>query len=97
MKTSKQLRAKTRVLCAVASGLVWFSATGTAQTFTTIKSFGTPSNVTGSYPRSSWREDRTARFTARLPRGSTALSGGQLFPLMRVPVQRPTSFCRCSG
>ena len=32
MKTSKQSPAKGRMLCALASGLVWLSATGTAQT-----------------------------------------------------------------
>ena|SRR5438046_10663174 len=34
------------------AGLVWLSATGTAQTFTTIKSFGILTNVTGYNPRS---------------------------------------------
>jgi hypothetical protein len=41
---------KTRVLCAMASGLVWLSATATAQTFTTINSFGILTNVTGFNP-----------------------------------------------
>ena len=45
-ETSRQLWAKTRVLCAVALGLIWANASATAQTFTTIKNFGFLTNVT---------------------------------------------------
>ena len=50
MKTLEQLSAKAGLLCAIALGLA--GATATAQTFTTLKSFGILTNVTGRNPHS---------------------------------------------
>src|SRR6185503_6235610 len=54
MNPLKQLSAKSGLICAVALGLVWANATASAQTFTTIKNFGSGilTNIAGLYPYS---------------------------------------------
>src|SRR6188472_3558824 len=52
MKTMIQLPAMTGLRGAISFGLLWAGTTGTAQTFTTIGSFGSPTNVNGKFPES---------------------------------------------
>ena len=50
MKCMRRLAATAALRCALTSGLVWSGATATAQTFTTLKSFGVLTNFSGFNP-----------------------------------------------
>jgi len=78
MKTLKQLPAKTRMLRAVATGLMWVSATGTAQTFNVLKSFGDLTHVTG-FPSSQLVQGADGALYGTASEGAGNLRGAQRF------------------
>jgi len=52
VKTPQQFSTKADCLWVVTVGLLWFSATATAQTLTVLKSFGNLTNISGAMPDS---------------------------------------------
>src|SRR5262245_36130557 len=75
MRAFKQISTRAGLICAVVLGLLWINAAVTAQTFTTIRSFGNLTNVTGFNPTSPLVQGPDGTLYGATSRGEGSVAG----------------------